>query len=236
MHQKIIFYLSFLLIIASCAGGSEKPTISSDASIRALKITADASGNFVIPATPSQSGNLFYFTVPLKADIKSLVFDFSIHEKATATIDDKDFIPGTTSVDCSETVTIKVVAEDGTKSYIDVLVKTGISDFDKKVYSFMNTFSIPGVSISVMKDNKVIYSHGFGYAVKETKVRTTPNHLFRLASVSKQFTTICALTLVDEGKFKLDDKVFGPDGILGEKYKDVTGTKAEVTVRNFLQH
>jgi D-alanyl-D-alanine carboxypeptidase len=82
----------------------------------------------------------------------------------------------------------------------------------------------------------LVYKKGYGKADVEANVDMTTNHRFRVASVSKTFTGVAIMRLVQAGKLNLDDKVFGPGGILGNDF----GTKAyssrvlAVTVRHLL--
>lgn len=67
----------------------------------------------------------------------------------------------------------------------------------------------------------------------------TPNHQFRVGSVSKPITATAVLWLVDNGAFKLDDKVFGRGGILKDAFAKRLNYKkyvSDVTVRHLLEH
>ena len=71
----------------------------------------------------------------------------------------------------------------------------------------MRKFSIPGGAVAVMRDGKLIYARGFGYADVENKTPVQPDALFRIASVSKPITGVAIMKLVEEGKLRLDDRV-----------------------------
>lgn len=109
---------------------------------------------------------------------------------------------------------------------------------ERDVSQFMQKYGVPGASMAVAKDDRLVYARGFGVADKTTGEAVTVDSLFRVASVSKPVTSAAIFTLVDQGRLKLTDKVFGPGGILGTQY----GTKAyganvtKVTVRNLLEH
>jgi CubicO group peptidase (beta-lactamase class C family) len=83
----------------------------------------------------------------------------------------------------------------------------GMESFDKTITDFMRKFSIPGGAVAVMRDGKLIYARGFGYADVESKTPVQPDALFRIASVSKTMTSAAVMKLVEEGKLKLDDRV-----------------------------
>jgi CubicO group peptidase (beta-lactamase class C family) len=112
-----------------------------------------------------------------------------------------------------------------------------IAAIDSKITAFLSTYNIPGASLAISKNGKLVYKKGYGKADKEANVDMTPNHRMRVASVSKTFTGLAIMRLVQAGKLSLDDKVFGPGSILGTEY----GTRAysprvlQVTVRHLLQ-
>ena len=183
-----------------------------------------------------QVRSLVLVTVPEGCDLSALIPTFSIHEHATLYINDVEQVSGKTEANFTDISVIKVVSESGISAMYDLIVKTGEPDIDVRVYSFMRNFHIPGVSISVSDGRRVIYSSGYGFAEVENRVKTTPNHLFRLASISKQFTTVCIMKLYEEGKIDLDRNVFGMGGYLNDEFPGVTGPKATVKLRHFLQH
>ncbi len=65
----------------------------------------------------------------------------------------------------------------------------------------------PGIAIGVVVDGRVVYARGFGYANVGRHVPAGPDTQFYIGDVSEQFTAGAALTLVQDGKLKLDDKV-----------------------------
>ncbi len=77
---------------------------------------------------------------------------------------------------------------------------------------------IPGLSIAIGAGDKVLYTQGFGYADRERKEKIAPPHVFRIASISKAITAVAIFTLIERGRLKLTDKVFGPGALLGMDY------------------
>jgi serine beta-lactamase-like protein LACTB, mitochondrial len=63
---------------------------------------------------------------------------------------------------------------------------------------------IPGVSLAVAVDGKIVYSEGFGFADLEQRVPAWPTTKFRIASVSKPLTAAALMQLVEQGKIDLD--------------------------------
>lgn len=83
---------------------------------------------------------------------------------------------------------------------------------------FMRSFDVPGLSVSIAKRGHVVYENAFGFANRETAERVTPNSLFRIASVTKPITATAIFMLMERGKLRLADTVFGSRGILGTKF------------------
>ncbi|CAI4225949.1 unnamed protein product [Auanema sp. JU1783] len=120
------------------------------------------------------------------------------------------------------------------------LLKENQMDFlVRRVEHFMKDLNIPGLSIAISKQEKLKFAAGFGYAdVREEEV-VTPNHQFRVGSVSKPVTASSVMLLIDQGMFNLDDKVWGKAGILGSEFPTIRSYKryvTDVTVRNLLEH
>jgi N-acyl-D-amino-acid deacylase len=83
----------------------------------------------------------------------------------------------------------------------------GLAPFDDWMKSFMSEHEIPGGSLAIVKDGKLVYARGFGLADREAKTPVQPESLFRIASVSKPLTAVAILKLAEEKRLKLDDKV-----------------------------
>ncbi|MDR7136102.1 CubicO group peptidase (beta-lactamase class C family) [Lysobacter niastensis] len=66
---------------------------------------------------------------------------------------------------------------------------------------------IPGMSAAILEDGDVLWTEGFGYADVEHRVPATPDTLYQIASVTKTFTAILTLRLVEQGKLDLDAPV-----------------------------
>jgi N-acyl-D-amino-acid deacylase len=82
-----------------------------------------------------------------------------------------------------------------------------LAALDKWAVDFMREHSVPGGSLAVVKEGKLVYARGFGYADREKKTPVEPGSLFRIASVSKPITAVAVLQLVERGKLRLDDKI-----------------------------
>ena len=107
---------------------------------------------------------------------------------------------------------------------------------ERYIRRWMAQNSIRGVSIAIMKDQKLVYCKGLGYADKEEDIAVEAGHIFRIASASKLITAIGIMKLVDDGKLTLKDKVFGPDGILPQFTELGDKRIKSITVRHLLNH
>jgi len=65
----------------------------------------------------------------------------------------------------------------------------------------------PGCALAIIKDGKIIYKKGYGMANLEYDIPITPQTIFHVASVSKQFTAFSILLLEQEGKLSLKDEI-----------------------------
>ncbi|MEW6365395.1 MAG: serine hydrolase domain-containing protein [Acidobacteriota bacterium] len=109
------------------------------------------------------------------------------------------------------------------------------SRIDKAIKDLMSKYSIPGGTLAVMKDGRLTYAQGYGFADASTRVHAEPGTLFRIASVSKSITAVAVLKLADEGKLSLDDKM---SEIIWD-YIPPTGFDirlVDITVRDLLRH
>lgn len=106
------------------------------------------------------------------------------------------------------------------------------------VTAFMRAHGIPGMSVAVAENGELVYEQAFGFADRDRSEKVKPSSLFRIASVSKPFTSVTIFKLIEEGRLKLDDPVFGPGGVLrGDfgppPYKQHVG---EIRLRHLLTH
>jgi CubicO group peptidase (beta-lactamase class C family) len=88
---------------------------------------------------------------------------------------------------------------------------------------------IPGVSLAVCRDGKLIKANGYGLANVELDVPVTPETISQTGSVGKQFTAMAVMMLVEEGKIGLDDKI-------AEYIPEAPAAWKQITVRQLLTH
>ncbi len=81
--------------------------------------------------------------------------------------------------------------------------------FDDVIERFLRTYGVPGASVTVAQDGRIVYARGYGAADPTTGAPVQVDSRFRYASTSKLFTTAEVLELVQAGQLSLDDHVFG---------------------------
>ncbi len=80
------------------------------------------------------------------------------------------------------------------------------SKFDQYMDASVKVDHFSG-SVLVSRDGQVLFAKGYGLANREHNIPNTPSTKFRLGSITKQFTAMAIMILVDEGKIKVDDPV-----------------------------
>jgi len=86
----------------------------------------------------------------------------------------------------------------------------------------------PGVSVSVSKNGRLIYSKGFGFADLETATRSAPTSAYKIGSITKQFTAAILMQLAEEGKLSVDDPL--------ARFYPSFPRAGEITLRQMLSH
>ena len=109
--------------------------------------------------------------------------------------------------------------------------------FDRLMIEFLRDNGLPGASLAVARDGKLVYARGFGLADREKRTPVDPDSLFRIASVSKPFTGVAVLQLAERGKLDLDAPAFDllRPALKGGAVPADTRLR-EVTVRQLLHH
>lgn len=113
----------------------------------------------------------------------------------------------------------------------------GVEVLDNEVLSFMQQWQLKGLSLSVVRNDSLVFSKGYGWADEEASESMRPGSIMRVASVSKLITAAGIMVLVDRGELSLGDKLFTKDGILKEFNSYVKDSAAlAITVENLLRH
>ncbi|MFZ5634965.1 MAG: serine hydrolase [Pseudomonadota bacterium] len=109
---------------------------------------------------------------------------------------------------------------------------------ESKARAYMRANDVPGLSIAIMRNEKLVYAAGFGVADKDSSEPVGPMHRFRIASVSKPFTHIAVLKLIADTNLDSGSKVFGNGSVLGGQYPtpDNNPKIEDITVDHLIRH
>jgi CubicO group peptidase (beta-lactamase class C family) len=93
---------------------------------------------------------------------------------------------------------------------------------------------LPGIAVSIVKDQQIIWSKGYGYANLDKRIPMDPQTICSICSISKLFTSIAVMQLVEEGKLRLDDSINAvlPAYSLQQQYAE----SGPITIRSLLTH
>ena len=106
--------------------------------------------------------------------------------------------------------------------------------FDAEMTAFMQPRGVPGGALAVVKNGRLVYAQGYGLADRERKTPVAPESLFRIASISKPFTAVAVLQLVESGRLALDARAFELIGFDPAQAADPR--TAQITVAQLLHH
>lgn len=114
-----------------------------------------------------------------------------------------------------------------------------LASFDRLMRDFVHENELPGATLAVSKDGRLVYARAFGWAdaTAEEKQPMKPDSRMRIASISKPVTAVAVLRLVEAGKLRLDDRVF--DILKLEPHPadaEIDPRLKTVTIRQCLEH
>jgi len=113
----------------------------------------------------------------------------------------------------------------------------GLKSFDKAIVNFIEKYRIPGGSLAVSFQGKLILAKGYGYAdfSAPTRVPVNPKNRFRLASLSKPLTAAAIMSLIEGEKLSLNSKILP---LLRENPAQKTRDKrfGKITIQSLLEH
>ena len=133
-------------------------------------------------------------------------------------------------------ITLASVAAEVNGIAVTGIDTPAMSSFDRIITALMRKYDVPGGQVTVAKAGKIVFAHGYGFADREANQLVEPNSLFRIASLSKPFTAVTVLKLVEMGKLRLDDKPFPLLGLAPPHGGKPDPRLANITIRELLQH
>lgn len=101
-----------------------------------------------------------------------------------------------------------------------VIAQTG--KIDEAIRKEMTKRNIAGASVIVVRNGKVVFKKGYGFANIEQSIPATPETKFQIASATKPFTATAIMLLIEDGKIALDEKAAKYLPKLPAQYGEVT--------------
>jgi CubicO group peptidase (beta-lactamase class C family) len=98
-----------------------------------------------------------------------------------------------------------------------------------KVFEKWDRTGSPGCALGIYKDGQIVYKHGYGMANLNDDIPITPETVFHVASMSKQFTAASILLLAQQGKLSLDDDVH-------KFIPELPDFQERITLRHLMHH
>lgn len=122
-------------------------------------------------------------------------------------------------------------------TYVSLLnIETTFAQAEKAesgITAIMQELNVAGLAVAVVKNDKIIYTHSFGYQHVEDKKTLTDDGLFRIASISKSFSATSIMQLVEQGRLSLDDDV---SSLIGFRVRHPKFPDRVITLRMLLSH
>ena len=104
---------------------------------------------------------------------------------------------------------------------------------EAEIQSIMQSYPVVGLSVAVVKDNKIIYNQSFGFKDVEKQLSLTKQSIFRIASISKSFTTTAIMQLVAKQQISLDQDL---SELVGFKVRNPKFPNTVITLKMALSH
>lgn len=101
------------------------------------------------------------------------------------------------------------------------------------IRDMMQTSEVMGISVAVVKNNRIIYTHSFGLKDLASNTPLTDDCLFRIASISKSFSATSIMQLVEKKKLSLEDDI---SDLVGFKIRNPKYPEMIITLRMVLSH
>lgn len=112
---------------------------------------------------------------------------------------------------------------------LDLAGQEMTAKYDSIVSMVVEDKNGPGFAIQISKDGETIYQNAVGKANLELDIDMTPDHVFRIGSITKQFTTAAILKLQEEGKLSIQDE-------LTKYIEDYPTHGNKITIENLMNH
>ena len=117
--------------------------------------------------------------------------------------------------------------------FISVNSIAQIENVDSAIQQILKEEKVVGLSIAVVKNNKIIYTSSFGKSNLESGAPLNNNNIFRIASISKSFSATAIMQLIESGKLDLDEDV---SNLVGFPIRHPKYPETIITLRLLMSH
>lgn len=107
------------------------------------------------------------------------------------------------------------------------------SKADSSILAIMKETPVMGLSVAVVKNNKVVFTNAYGYKNEQTREQLSTSHLFRIASISKSFTATAIMQMIEKKKVSLDDDI---SPLVGFIVRNPSFPEQPITLKMILSH
>lgn len=111
----------------------------------------------------------------------------------------------------------------------------GLSRINARARQFLSAHYAPGFSMAISRGGQVLFEGAFGGA-DEAGGPLTTRHRLRIGSLSKVITATAIMMLVERQWLGLEDRVFGPGSLLGDRFGPTSGPVRQIRVSHLLGH
>lgn len=106
-------------------------------------------------------------------------------------------------------------------SFPQKIINIDSSQINSLVREMKDSFNIPGITVGIAIGNEIKYIHTLGFEDLEKNTKLTDSSIWHICSITKQFTTVACLKLVEENKLSLLDKISKYFVGLPESYQNI---------------
>jgi len=122
---------------------------------------------------------------------------------------------------------------------VGILVLTALQSLaqneivEQRMTELMKAKPVMGISVAVVKNNRIAYAHSFGLKDMEKAEPLTDECIFRIASISKSFTATSLMQLVEQGKVALEEDF---SNLIGFRVRNPKYPETVITLEMVLSH
>jgi CubicO group peptidase (beta-lactamase class C family) len=117
--------------------------------------------------------------------------------------------------------------------FTNMLLFAQAEKVEQQIKQLMQETPVMGLSVAVVKNNKIIYTNTFGLKDAETNTPLHTNDIFRIASISKSFSATSIMQLVEKKKLRLDNDV---SNLVGFTVRNPKFPETVITLKMLLSH